>query len=132
MTVSATAREAITASAYAVASGEKMRPVTSPSSISCWVRKPPSEYLHERFLFTTQPCDEPADPKELETLISMLGHDVLCSANTDAGDVAQPLDCILMRYQSLCQTSIDFGRVSSIRSICSRYSFKTIRCAWVN
>ena len=43
-----------------------------------WVRKPPSEYLHERFLFTTQPCDEPADPKELKTLISMLGHDVLC------------------------------------------------------
>ena len=43
-----------------------------------WVRKPPSEYLHERFLFTTQPCDEPDDPRELETLISMLGHDVLC------------------------------------------------------
>ena len=43
-----------------------------------WVRKPPSEYLHERFLFTTQPCDEPDDPRELETLVSMLGHDVLC------------------------------------------------------
>ena len=43
-----------------------------------WVRKPPSEYLHERFLFTTQPCDEPDNPRELETLISMLGHDVLC------------------------------------------------------
>lgn len=43
-----------------------------------WVRKPPSEYVHERFLFTTQPCDEPDDPRELQTLISMLGHDVLC------------------------------------------------------
>ena len=43
-----------------------------------WVRKPPSEYLHERFLFTTQPCDEPDDPKELGTLVSMLGQDVLC------------------------------------------------------
>lgn len=43
-----------------------------------WVRKPPSEYLHERFLFTTQPCDEPDDPKDLAALISMLGHDVLC------------------------------------------------------
>jgi uncharacterized protein len=43
-----------------------------------WVRKAPSEYLHERFLFTTQPCDEPDDPRGLETLISMLGHDVLC------------------------------------------------------
>jgi uncharacterized protein len=43
-----------------------------------WVRKPPSEYVHERFLFTTQPCDEPDDPSKLQTLISMLGHDVLC------------------------------------------------------
>jgi predicted TIM-barrel fold metal-dependent hydrolase len=43
-----------------------------------WVRKPPSEYLHERFLFTTQPCDEPEDAKDLATLIAMLGHDVLC------------------------------------------------------
>ena len=43
-----------------------------------WVRKPPSEYLHERFLFTTQPCDEPDDPSELGTLVSMLGHNVLC------------------------------------------------------
>lgn len=43
-----------------------------------WVRKPPSEYLHERFIFTTQPCDEPDDPKDLAALISMLGHDVLC------------------------------------------------------
>ena len=43
-----------------------------------WVRRPPSEYLHERFLFTTQPCDEPDNPAELKTLISMLGHDILC------------------------------------------------------
>jgi uncharacterized protein len=43
-----------------------------------WVRKPPSEYLHERFLFTTQPCDEPDEPKDLATLISMLGPDLLC------------------------------------------------------
>ena len=42
------------------------------------MRKPPSEYVHERFLFTTQPCDEPDDPSKLQTLISMLGHDVLC------------------------------------------------------
>jgi len=43
-----------------------------------WVRKSPSEYLHERFLFTTQPLDEPDSPKELEQLITMLGPDVLC------------------------------------------------------
>lgn len=43
-----------------------------------WVRKSPTEYLHDRFLFTTQPLDEPDNPKELEFLISLLGHDVLC------------------------------------------------------
>jgi uncharacterized protein len=43
-----------------------------------WVRKSPGEYLHERFLFTTQPCDEPDDPRQLETLVSLLGPDVLC------------------------------------------------------
>jgi predicted TIM-barrel fold metal-dependent hydrolase len=43
-----------------------------------WVRKSPTEYMHERFLFTTQPCDEPDNPRDLETLISLLGHDILC------------------------------------------------------
>ena len=43
-----------------------------------WVRKSPGEYLHERFIFTTQPCDEPDDPKQLATLISLLGSDLLC------------------------------------------------------
>src|SRR6185503_1034230 len=41
-----------------------------------WVRKSPGEYLHERFIFTTQPCDEPDDPKQLATLISLLGSDL--------------------------------------------------------
>jgi predicted TIM-barrel fold metal-dependent hydrolase len=43
-----------------------------------WVRKSPHEYLHERFLFTTQPCDEPDDPRQLATLVSLLGPDILC------------------------------------------------------
>jgi uncharacterized protein len=43
-----------------------------------WVRRSPGEYLHERFVFTTQPCDEPDDPRELKTLISLLGEDLLC------------------------------------------------------
>jgi predicted TIM-barrel fold metal-dependent hydrolase len=43
-----------------------------------WVRTSPSEYLHDRFLFTTQPLDEPDNPRDLEQLIALLGHDVLC------------------------------------------------------
>jgi predicted TIM-barrel fold metal-dependent hydrolase len=43
-----------------------------------WVKKPPSEYLHERFLFTTQPLDGPDNPLHMQQLIAMLGHDVIC------------------------------------------------------
>jgi uncharacterized protein len=43
-----------------------------------WVRKSPTDYVHERFLFTTQPCDEPDDPSDMEKLVSLLGPDVLC------------------------------------------------------
>ena len=43
-----------------------------------WVRKSPGDYLHERFIFTTQPCDEPDSPRDLATLVSMLGEDLLC------------------------------------------------------
>ena len=47
-----------------------------------WVRKSPTEYLHERFLFTTQPLDGPDDPSTLEQLIALLGHDVLAFSTT--------------------------------------------------
>jgi uncharacterized protein len=43
-----------------------------------WVVKSPIDYVHERFRFSTQPIEEPRDPKDLETLIGMLGYDVLC------------------------------------------------------
>lgn len=42
-----------------------------------WVKKPPSEYLRERIRFTTQPIDEPEQPKHLLTLIDMLGPEML-------------------------------------------------------
>jgi predicted TIM-barrel fold metal-dependent hydrolase len=43
-----------------------------------WVKKSPIDYLHERFRFATQPIEEPRNPKDMETLISMLGYDLLC------------------------------------------------------
>jgi predicted TIM-barrel fold metal-dependent hydrolase len=43
-----------------------------------WVKRFPSEYVRERVRFTTQPLDEPADPKHLYSLIEMLGDEVLC------------------------------------------------------
>jgi uncharacterized protein len=43
-----------------------------------WVRKSPIDYVHERCVFTTQPLDEPDDPRELDQMISLLGDDVLC------------------------------------------------------
>jgi uncharacterized protein len=42
-----------------------------------WVKKWPSEYVHERMRFATQPVDEPRAPTDLARLIEMLGDDVL-------------------------------------------------------
>lgn len=43
-----------------------------------WVRKSPIDYVHERCVFTTQPIDEPSNPRDLEQMIALLGDDVLC------------------------------------------------------
>lgn len=43
-----------------------------------WVRKSPIDYVHDHCVFTTQPIEEPRNPRDLETLISMLGYDMLC------------------------------------------------------
>ncbi len=43
-----------------------------------WIVQPPSETIRSRFFFTTQPVDEPDDPRELERLMAMIGDDVLC------------------------------------------------------
>lgn len=43
-----------------------------------WVKKSPIEYVHGQCRFTTQPIDEPKDPKDLDKLIELLGFDQLC------------------------------------------------------
>lgn len=43
-----------------------------------WVIRPPSETVRGRFFFTTQPVDEPDDPRDLERLIALIGEEVLC------------------------------------------------------
>jgi predicted TIM-barrel fold metal-dependent hydrolase len=42
-----------------------------------WVNKWPSEYVHERVRFTTQPVDEPRRAEDIYELIKLLGDDVL-------------------------------------------------------
>jgi predicted TIM-barrel fold metal-dependent hydrolase len=42
-----------------------------------WVKRWPSEYVHEQIRFTTQPLDEPRTKGDLEKLIEMLGPEVL-------------------------------------------------------
>lgn len=37
------------------------------------LRKPPSEYVREHFWFTTQPIEEPDDPRDLETALVHVG-----------------------------------------------------------
>jgi predicted TIM-barrel fold metal-dependent hydrolase len=37
------------------------------------LRRPPSEYIREHFWFTTQPIEEPEDPRHLETALDHIG-----------------------------------------------------------
>jgi uncharacterized protein len=43
-----------------------------------WVKKSPIDYVHQHCKFTTQPIDEPRNPRDLDTLIGMMGYDLLC------------------------------------------------------
>ena len=42
-----------------------------------WLRRRPSEYVRDHVRFTTQPMEEPPDPRFLNQLIDMLGSDEL-------------------------------------------------------
>jgi uncharacterized protein len=42
-----------------------------------WLRRRPSEVVRDHVRFTTQPLDEPANPKHLDAIIDMLGVEVL-------------------------------------------------------
>jgi predicted TIM-barrel fold metal-dependent hydrolase len=43
-----------------------------------WVKKSPIEYVAEHVWFTTQPIEEPRDPRDLERLVKMVGVENLC------------------------------------------------------
>jgi predicted TIM-barrel fold metal-dependent hydrolase len=43
-----------------------------------WVKRTPTETVRAQCFFTTQPIEEPADPRDLDRLIAMLGYDQLC------------------------------------------------------
>jgi predicted TIM-barrel fold metal-dependent hydrolase len=43
-----------------------------------WVKKSPIDYVNEHVWFTTQPIEEPADPRDLEKLVGMIGVENLC------------------------------------------------------
>jgi uncharacterized protein len=43
-----------------------------------WVRKAPSEYLHENIRFATQPLDDPSDPTAVARFIELFGAEHLC------------------------------------------------------
>jgi predicted TIM-barrel fold metal-dependent hydrolase len=45
------------------------------------VKRPPSEYLRERFWYTTQPADEPEDPRHLREVFDWVGLDRILFAS---------------------------------------------------
>lgn len=48
-----------------------------------WLKQLPSEYIRHRFRATTQPIEEPPDPKHLLSIIEMIGNDDFLMFATD-------------------------------------------------
>jgi uncharacterized protein len=48
-----------------------------------WLKRKPSEYAQEHIRFTTQPIEEPDDPKHLLQIIDMMGSDEMLMFSTD-------------------------------------------------
>jgi predicted TIM-barrel fold metal-dependent hydrolase len=48
-----------------------------------WLKKRPSEYIRAQVRFATQPFEEPDDPKQLISLIEMMGSDELLVFSSD-------------------------------------------------
>ncbi|HET8680068.1 MAG TPA: amidohydrolase family protein [bacterium] len=48
-----------------------------------WVDRRPSEYIREHFHFTTQPIEEPEDPRHLQQIIDMIGSESFFLFATD-------------------------------------------------
>ena len=48
-----------------------------------WVERRPSEYIREHFHFTTQPIEEPDDPRQLQQILDMIATDTFFLFATD-------------------------------------------------
>ena len=48
-----------------------------------WVKRQPSEYIREHVRFSSQPIEEPADPKHFEALFELIGAQNLMMFSTD-------------------------------------------------
>jgi uncharacterized protein len=48
-----------------------------------WLRRRPSEYIREHVRWTTQPFEEPDDPRHILSLIDMMGSESLLMFATD-------------------------------------------------
>lgn len=48
-----------------------------------WLKRPPSEYIRERFRLTTQPIEEPEKPEHLFQLFDMIGGDSMLMFASD-------------------------------------------------
>ena len=48
-----------------------------------WLKEPPSQLIRRHFKITTQPMDEPSDPKDFPTILKQLGSDDMLMFATD-------------------------------------------------
>jgi predicted TIM-barrel fold metal-dependent hydrolase len=61
-----------------------------------WMKRPPSEYIRDHFRLTTQPVEEPPNPKHLIQIIEMAGAEgmVLYSSDYPHWDFDNPLQAL--------------------------------------
>lgn len=46
-----------------------------------WIKRRPSETIRQHVRFTSQPIEEPDDPRQLEQIIDMIGHEMIMFAS---------------------------------------------------
>lgn len=85
-----------------------------------WLRRPPSEYIREHVRLTTQPIEEPADPRHLAQTIEHMGSDRMLLFATDYPhwDFDSPARALpgsipqALRRRILAENAVEFYRLS--------------------
>lgn len=80
-----------------------------------WLRRPPSEYVLDHLLLTTQPIEEPADPEHLSQILGMIdaGRTLMFSSDYPHWDFDNP-DLVLRDVEPAVRARVMGGTASEV------------------